>query len=165
MNNKGQFFSQDVIVAVVIFVFSIMFFMIASQSVYSQATIVDARNNFDESAHVLLSLLVEHPGSPSGWEFRELFDVNSFGLAKTSNVLDEKKVEMLFYYLDNNYDFMKLQLGANNFDLNIVLTDSEGNLISSAGRETVNYSTKLIYERTVYYGGDTAILKGVVTVG
>ena len=165
LNSKGQFFSQDVIIAVIIFVFSIMLFMVASQSVYSQVTLADSRNHFDESAHITLTTLVEHPGEPVGWEYGRLEDVNSFGLSKTNNVLDRKKAEMLFYYLDNNYDYARVQLGVSHFDLNLVLTDMKGNVLASAGHEKESPLAKLIYERFVYYDGNLGILQGVITVG
>jgi hypothetical protein len=163
-NKRGQFFSQDIVVATLIFIFSIMLFLVGSQAVYSQVTLADARNKFDGSIHSTLESLISTPGEPVGWEFGSLEDVNSFGLVKTKNVLDGKKVEQFMYYLDNNYDSVKLQLGASNFDLNLVLMDSNGEIIFSSGNEIENPLTKLIYERIVFYDGEQAVLKGVITV-
>lgn len=161
LNSKGQFFSQDLIIAIIIFTFSALMFLVASQAVFSQVTLVTARNAFDESAHITLTTLVEHPGEPVGWEKLSFDDINSFGLAKTNNVLEQEKVERLFYYLDNDYDATRIQLGVSNFDLNLILVDEQGDIIYASGKEATNTRTKLIYERAVFYDGYNAVLKGV----
>jgi len=163
LGRRGQFFAQDIIIAIIIFIFSLLLFMVASQSVFSQGDLINTRNAFDESAHITLTTLMEHPGEPVGWEFGELHDVNSFGLAKTNNVIDDAKLQMLMRHMDINYGYAKIQLGVSNFDLLLMLIDNEGNTIVSEGVEVPNASIRLVYERTVYYEGSNAVLVGVFT--
>jgi len=165
VNSKGQFFSQDLVVAGIIFVFSIMLFMIASQSVYLQVNLIESRNHFDGAAHTILESLVEHPGYPVGWEKMDFGDVNSFGIVKQKNVIEKDKIEKIMDYLENEYDLTRIKLGAGAFDLNLMLVDAEGNIIYSSGREIQNPLTKLIYEKIVFFNDELAILKGVITVG
>lgn len=172
MNFRGQFFSPDLVVALVVFVFSLVVFFSASESLYSQASLFDSRKGVDETAHkVMLSLLLSS-GSPSNWENLGLENMDSFGLVSSNNVIFPAKIAALLNDLNDSgkYSIVKSKLGVGPYDILVRLKDSSGNAIYSGGenleggREANNPKIKFVYRRAVLFESSTAFLEGVFSL-
>ncbi|VVB75369.1 Uncharacterised protein [uncultured archaeon] len=172
IGQRGQFFSPDVMAAVGVFLFALAFFWSASSSIYSQTELIDLRRTADEGAHMALNNLVLSAGEPTNWVSEDFLDINSFGLAKSPNVLDREKTVALMNNLnsDANYQKVKEKLGLGVFDFRLVLLDSAGAIFNesgldlNAGNTAANPKLILIYKRAVYYDGEEAVLEGIVSL-
>lgn len=170
LNQKGQFFSPDLVIAVGVFVFGLALFFSSSNSIFYQAELFDLRKESDELGHTLIDSLVLSGGSPSDWETYNLVDINSFGLARSPNFLTPEKIHYLVNNLndDTNYILLKERLGFGKFDLQINLIGSNGVVLVdgislSGGRLAEDRLFKLVYNRAVYYNSQLASLEAVIT--
>ena len=102
MNRGGQFFSPDLIIAIIVFVAGLGLFFMMSNVVFSRVFFFEERAFLDETAHIIMNNLVSQQGVPFNWENKNLEDVNSFGLVIKNNEIKTEKISKLIYYLDNN---------------------------------------------------------------
>jgi hypothetical protein len=162
-SSRGQIFSPDLIIAVIVFIAGLSFFFTASNSVFAQTDLLDERKNIDEVAHPLMASLVYLSGDPWNWEALSQSDVNAFGLALEKNVLSAQKVSAFMGALDSNYSLAKEKLGLGPYDFHVRLIDANGGVIASAGGIASDATSKLTYMRLAYYGGRQVTLVGVVS--
>lgn len=133
---KGQIFSTDFLVAIVIF----MFVIVALQT--HQARIKDKIQHeekllfYEELVSITDNLLLS-PGYPEDWNSS---NVEVLGLAKTPSILDVKKVEE-FFKLNQSSMAKLLGLQPNNFYLTLT---KNGRVIQKGGivREPIAYFAK-----------------------
>lgn len=164
LNSKGQFFSPDLIIAVLIFVTCLGFFFVTSDSIFGIVNLSEEKNMADEVIHSVMNVLVYSNGFPTNWEDANLIDVNVFGLASSKNVISEKKLLTFINHLDNNYLFFKEKMGLGKFDFKLQLINSEGNISYSSNKEFVNTEFELNYDRIVLFDNDIFILRGVIAL-
>jgi len=158
--SRGQFFSPDLIIAIFIFVLSLGFFFMASDSIFTHASLIQSKSQIDAVAHFTMDSLVYSPGSPSGWEELPLNDINFIGLADERNIINEKKVDALFDLLSNQYLGAKSKLGVGIYDFKFDLINSSGNVILSGGEISPEALQIFSYDRVVFYLGEPAIIRG-----
>ncbi|MDD4251195.1 MAG: hypothetical protein PHX27_03320 [Candidatus ainarchaeum sp.] len=164
INYRGQFFSPDLIIAVLIFVTCLGFFFVTSDSIFGIVNLSEEKNMADEVIHSVMNVLVYSNGFPTNWEDANLIDVNVFGLASSKNVISEKKLLTFINHLDNNYLFFKEKMGLGKFDFKLQLINSEGNISYSSNKEFVNTEFELNYDRIVLFDNDIFILRGVIAL-
>ena len=170
MNTKGQFFSPDLIIAIGIFIFSLVLFWAASNAVFAQIDLFNSRIEADEIAHSLLNSLVLSPGKPINWETYSLSDINSFGLVHENNIIDANKIVSLVNLLNSSeYALVKYKLGAGIYELQLSVLDSKGDVVlipsSLLGGQIVTEPVlKVTYNRIVYYNGEQALLQAVLSI-
>jgi len=162
MNHKGQFFSPDLIIAVLVFVVCLTFFFMGSASITSQINFVEEKNSVDEVAHAVMSGLILSSGSPYNWEAINLSDVNVFGLVESKNVLNNEKVNALFYFIDSDYTETKTKLGLGGYDFKLELIDFNGEIIFESTRDFNESFFELSYDRFVLYNNRETILRGII---
>lgn len=165
ISSKGQFFSPDILIALLVFLMGLFLFINSSTFVFSQVNLFESRNNVDNIAHSTIDSLVKTSGSPVNWNNKELDEINFFGLAKSENIIDKNKILSLIFYLDNNYEITKERLGLGEYDfyLRVVGFDREIKL------KSINFvstpKSELVYSRIVYFDGEQVLLEGVVIDG
>lgn len=167
MDVKGQFFSPDLIIAIGIFIFSLVLFWTASNVIFEQVDLFNSRIESDGIAHALLNSLVLSAGQPENWENYALSDVNSFGLVHSNNVLDANKVGTLINLLNSNdYESVKYKLGAGKYSLQLNVLNSNEEIISSlsGGQVVVEPILKATYNRIVYYNKEQVLLQAVLSI-
>ncbi|MFA6268823.1 MAG: hypothetical protein WCW13_03020 [archaeon] len=170
-NSKGQFFSPDLTIAVGVFIFGLALFLNASNSIFLQSDLLDARKEADEVAHRALNSLVLSSGSPSNWQDFTLSDINSFGLAKSPNFIDVSKISALILDLNSDvtYSSTKTKLGMAPYDFYFRFLD-EGVLMNVdgldlvGGRVAIDPKVKLTYQRIVYVNGHSAVFEAIVSL-
>ncbi len=170
MDNKGQFFSPDLVIAIGVFVFSLALFWIASNAIFDQIELFNSRIEADEISHSLLNSLVLFSGQPISWENYSLNDINSFGLVHENNILDSNKVVRLINLLNSSdYASVKQKLGVGKYALKVNVLDSKGVIISnpsllSGGTIVSEPILKAAYTRIVYYNGGEALLQAILSI-
>ena len=161
---RGQFFSPDLILAVVVFVGVMFLFYNTSYTIFSQVSLMESRKQLEENSHVALRSLVSTSGEPTDWEYRSLSDINSFGLVKEKGVLDSNKVTRFLSLLDSNYYYVKNLVGFGKYDFELDLTDSRGYVLASDGNIAIPSTLKFVYTRLLLYNNQPSTLRGVVSL-
>jgi len=169
LNCKGQFFSPDLIIALGVFIFSMVLFWTASNFIYAQVNIFKDRVESDEIAHSVMNSLVLSSGQPINWEEFSLSDINSFGLVHSNNFLDENKLVSLVNLLNSSdYNLVRGKLGAGKFNIELSLIDSQGELIIESielrgGVIVIDPVFKNSYTRLVNYNGSEYLLRIILS--
>jgi len=170
MNNKGQFFSPDLVIAIGVFIFTLALFWIASNAIFSQVDLFNSRIEADEIAHATLNSLILSSGQPINWENYSLNDINSFGLVHSNNIIDSNKVVSLINLLNSSdYDLVKHKLGVGKYALQLNVLDSKGNIIStpsllSGGQIVIEPILKATYNRVILYNGVQGLLQIIISI-
>jgi hypothetical protein len=170
-SSRGQFFSPDLAIAVGVFVFGLALFLNASNSIFLQADLLDARKDADETAHRALNSLVLSAGYPFDWQNYSLADVNSIGLASSPNFLDLHKTLILLADLNSDltYAQAKSKLGLGQYDLYLDFLDngakmSVNGVVLEGGKIAAYPKVQLSYTRLVYINNTPAVLEAVVSL-
>lgn len=127
-SKKGQFFSYDAIVSVVIFLLAIGLLITYWWSVTGVMGL--ERERIQKEAISLSDVLLT-PGNPSDWQTLSSSDRNElrqYGLTTgwANNVLDVDKIEQMHDWSDDDYDASKNELRLLN-DYYIQIVDDNGN--------------------------------------
>ena len=162
MNNKGQVFSPDLLIAVLVFIISLGLFFVMTDVVFTKSDLTTKRTVSDEVIHATVNVLVADTGVPYDWENKSLNDVNLFGLATEKNVISENKITALINYLDSNYVFVKEKMGLGKYDFKLKIMEFDGVEIMSSNKDLSNYKLILIYDRVILYEDNLSILRGMV---
>lgn len=167
----GQFFSPDLVIAVGVFVFGLVLFFSASNSVFAQAELFDSRKQADEVAHSVLNSLVLSPGYPNDWQNYSLEDINSIGLASSPNMLDSNKTITLINWLNNSssYSEIKKLVGLGPYDISLKITAANGeaifdSILLSGGVISTDPQLKIVYQRIAYYDNESVLLTIIVSL-
>ena len=163
-NERGQFFSPDLIIGILIFVTVSSLFFITSSSLVAQVSIMELRRELEEASHPVINSLVSMPGQPFGWETGPLGQVEAFGLVGSKNVIDPEKLGAFLSFMDTNYYEAKSLLGLGFYDFRLELVDSSGNIVEGGGFVPEDLKMKFVYERVVLFRDERLVLKGVVSL-
>jgi len=122
--DRGQLVSIEVIVAFLIFLSIFTIFQLFLNSFYRQSS-----QNLDEKAYLLAfqtsQILSTSSGYPENWNSTNLTYI---GLARSRNVLDERKTRIFFTELNYN-STISLYLPIGSFDAFILLRNASNNEI------------------------------------
>jgi len=171
-SSRGQFFSPDVLIASSVFIFALILFFSASNSIYYQQAIFADEKKIDETAHNVLNVLILSSGQPSNWENGSISDVNSIGLALSNNELSVSKTLALITALSNPSDYAIVQhkLGLGQYSLYFRVLTLQGAPIFYAGVPVEgglvvdNPKIKHSYKRFVIFDGSASVLEVVFSL-
>jgi hypothetical protein len=161
MNNKGQFFSPDLIIAIIIFVFALLVFFMATDLIFINVSDIEKRKLVDDASYSTMHLLVNSSGKPVNWEIKDFDSIELFGLINKNNEINNYKLNKFIYHLQNNYNSSKQLLGLNRYDFQLQLIDSNGDIIIDS-TNTSTKNSKVIFDRIVLYNNKTTTLRGVI---
>lgn len=161
VSEKGQFFSPDLLIAILIFIFGIFMFSGVTIFVFAQIDEFSFKTNIDEIANASLNNLIKSSGVPSNWEEKEINEIRFFGISDGLNVINERKLLSLINFLDNNYLLAKEKLGFGKLDFKLRLINSDGFIVYESNKEIVTTNV-FSYSRIVYLNEELFILEGVV---
>jgi len=169
IDERGQFFSPDVIIAVGIFIFGLVLFFSASNAVFAQANLINERRSIDEAIHPILDSLILSQGTPKNWETKSIGDINSIGLVWTNNCLDADKLMTFKGLLDNSYTATKQVLGIGSYDIYFEVADNKGNILQlngvdlNSGIIVDTPKQRLSYQRMVCFNNSEYVFETVVS--
>ena len=155
MNKCGQFFSPDLIVAVLIFLTILFFFFNASDAIFARVELSENLIEADEIAHNTMNVFIY-------WETKTFDQATVIGLALKRNVVDENKLIKLIYFLDTEYILAKEKLGLGKNEFKLELVNFDGNVLHSSNKTFGATNYKLGYERIVLFNDQQAILRGII---
>jgi len=162
VNEKGQVFSPDILVAVIIFLAALVFFYIGSNSIFAQEDLFELRSEVDEVLHSTMNSLVFSQGKPVNWDEGPVQNTSFFGLADERNIVDQNKIVTLINFLDNNYLYTKERLGIGKFSFKLRVIDFNGSILYSSTRTFTNTRLEQGLRRIVSLNGTQVTLEGVV---
>lgn len=173
MNSRGQFFSQDLVIAIGVFIFALVVFFSASNSIFSQTSLFDGQKSIDEVMHSVTNTLVLSPGLPANWENTGIDSAFALGLASANNDIAPAKAASFVSLLNDptSYGKVKEKLGLGPFDLHFRLFDSLGNTIVlngaslDGGEVAAAPKMKLSSSRAVMFEGSPAVMETVFSLG
>jgi len=134
---RAQLFSQDIIFAIVLVLFTFSLWLILKDRVLHVISITEDRREIDEAASDALSQLLETSGRPTNWDRLSTINettVESIGVAKERNVLDSEKVETFVIMAGNggaNYTAVMKLLGLDRsgYRFNFTISNLSGSTI------------------------------------
>jgi len=161
LNEKGQIFSVDMIVASVVFLFILTLIIVFSGDISNRVSLVQEHNLREEAALHAASSLVYSPGSPANWEnVSDLNNVSSIGIAETRNLIDSDKLARLVDLNQTNYVGVKDLLGLSKYDLKIDLIRMQNSqVISEFGLNPDVNKSVTTANRFAYYNNENVILR------
>ncbi len=171
LNNKGQFFSPDLMIAMSVFVFALLVFFSSSNAVFNDVAIFEDRKLADESAHLAMNSMLLSSGEPWNWETLDFANVSLLGLSFSPNVIESGKVVALANLLNNDVTYLqtRVKLGLGAYDLYFRLSDSDGSTIVyngapvEGGRVVTNPKLKFSYKRLVIFNNSNAIFEVILS--
>jgi hypothetical protein len=161
LNQKGQFFSPDLIIATLLFVVGLVIFIVVSAFVFDQVNLFWYNTVIDETAHAAIDSVVNSKGIPANWNTKSLNEIDFFGIAKSNNVIDENKLSSLIYFLDNNYLITKEMLGLGKFDFKLRIIDFNG-IVKYETSQNFSDKDQFVYSRLLMIDNTYIIFEGVV---
>jgi hypothetical protein len=164
MNNRGQFFSPDLIIAVLVFMIALGLFFVSSDAIFNIVFNSDAKNIANEKIHASVNSLLYSSGEPVDWHVKNIDDINFFGLALEKNVLSEEKILALTEFIDANNIVTREKLGFGKYSIKIKLIDSSGVTIMESTSPFVNTLFELNYDRIVLVNNELMILRSVIAL-
>ena len=93
---RGQILSTDLVVSLSLFLGAVMIFLIAWSTLSYSYLESKADTNMQSAMLAISDTLVLSPGSPSDWEFGDVADASSLGLASSKNELSARKIADFF---------------------------------------------------------------------
>jgi hypothetical protein len=164
MNNRGQFFSPDLIIAVLVFMIALGLFFVSSDAVFNIVFTSDAKNIANEKIHSSVNSLLYSSGEPVDWHVKNIGDINFFGLALEKNVLSEEKIIALAEFIDTNNIITREKLGLGQYYIKIKLIDSSGVIIVESNNSFVDTLFELNYDRIVLVNDELMLLRSVIAL-
>ena len=157
---RGQLFSQDIIFAILLVLFTFSLWLTLRQRVLNVMLTSDDRRQLDEAASSALGQLLESSGMPTNWDRLPLGNdsninetlVNSIGLVSDRNNLDSGKIVVFINMANNrsvnNYTTTKKLLGLNRegYNFNFTISSLDGTVLYS-----INYTPTISYNASSYY--------------
>jgi len=131
---KAQLFSEDIIFAIVLVLFTFSLWLILRDRVLSMISAGETRRQLDEATSDALSQLLETSGNPANWNQLSTIDettVASIGIASSRNTLDSDKIDK-FINISNsegsNYTTIKRLLGLDRagYKFNFTISSLDG---------------------------------------
>jgi hypothetical protein len=116
---KGQLFSQDIIFAMLLVLFTFALWLTLRDRVLTVTTTSDDQRQLDEAAFSAMSQLLESSGVPSNWDRLSTINdttVSSIGIVSDRNNLDPGKTAVFVSMASsggNNYTIAEKLLGLN----------------------------------------------------
>ena len=135
MRNKGQVFSIDIIIAMIIFIFIIIssawFWDTAKEKMHQ----TEARNDLELIAYNAVSVLIGTVGDPPNWNNQTFLDRNIYSIGIGKNrpwIIDEEKASRIGELNATNYNLIKRILGIRGSSYEFYLNISKYNSSSSS---------------------------------
>lgn len=159
--SRGQLLSSEIILALCLFLGSLIAFVLAWNA--ASASFVQAQQRQQAQAALvgIADMAVLSPGDPADWETRLPAGANAYGFASSPGVLSARKLSAL-QSLNPSYDSMREGMGAGRFELYLAAHYPDGAALYSFGRaaaENDTLSGAVSIERLALLDGSPVILK------
>ncbi|MBU2476956.1 hypothetical protein KKG83_05790 [Candidatus Micrarchaeota archaeon] len=153
-NCKGQIFTTDFVFAVVVLLFILVISTTSFGLIQNALNEEEFYFEMQEKAFNASQALVSTQGDPNSWELLSDLNVNSLGLAKERNVIDEGKLQRLVDLNSTNYQEIKEILGLGKYEFYFRLTSMQGQTVKEFGTFPGTEEKVIVIERYVLLNGE-----------
>jgi hypothetical protein len=161
---RGQLFSQDIMIATMLFMASLALAIFLWNSYTDEINEAEQIRDFQKIASKSAEQLIRTPGTPPDWNF---YTVRSVGLASEDRIINSTLAERFIDLMDSenstHYDEKKYLMGVGGYDfyfnvtsLNSTRAIKVGGLDFVAGKRPQNPTRSLLMQRTAIYN-DTPV--------
>jgi len=161
INQKGQIFSTDLMMASIVFLFILVLAVTYSNTVANRVSLFESDAERQTSAAIAANALVYSTGSPSSWEnLSGLENVSSLGLVSSKNMIDRQKLQRLVDLNATNYDDVRALIGLSKYNVKIsILRLQNKQSIEEWGMNPGLQDTVTAVNRIAFYNGENVIVR------
>lgn len=134
MRSKGQVFSADAIIGLVIFMIALGVVFYYFSQLSQRELAFNQEFEMKDSAFRALAVLSETPGIPENWAYMDSSGIRSFGIAERRGILSSERLSALCALVSEDYNHSRKILGLKKFDVLITVSDLNGDVLESCGR-------------------------------
>ncbi len=160
--SKGQILSTEIILALSLFMGSIVVFILAWGYMSSSYFSEQADRQMQVALVGISDAAVLTPGDPADWDIAAKENASSFGVASSRNVLSAQKLSTLQSLNTSYYDRVRERMGAGRFELYLEVRDTDGNSLYRFGKQadlSDNSTAALSVDRLALLNGSLATLR------
>ncbi|MCX8198221.1 MAG: hypothetical protein N3F07_03460 [Candidatus Micrarchaeota archaeon] len=121
--------SSELVVAFVLFMASLFFFLLAWNSIFSSYASQLQQHQLHFALMSISNQLLLSSGDPADWEFSALQNANAFGLANPDGTLSAAKLSALQSLNSTHYDAVRERMGAGRLEVYVEVTDAENRAV------------------------------------
>lgn len=155
-NCKGQVFTTDFIVSFTALIFILVISFSSFGLIQNSLNEEEFYSEMQEKAINATQVLISTSGEPNSWEKLNDLNVNSIGLAKERNVLDESKVNKLIDLNLDNYQEIKEILGLQKYDFYFKITSMNNQSLKEFGVFPSAENKTTVIERYILFNEEEA---------
>ncbi len=160
-NSKGQIFTTDLIVAVTVLLFILVVSSTSFGLIQNSLNEEEFYSEMQEKALNASEVLVSTSGDPNSWELLSDLNVNSLGIAKERNVLDEEKIDRLVDLNATEYETIKEILGLSKYEFYFKVTEINGSSVKEFGTFPSTENTVIVERYVLLNGAERKLILGV----
>ena len=160
-NSKGQIFTTDLIVAVTVLLFILVISSTSFGLIQNALNEEEFYSEMQEKALNASEVLVSTSGEPNSWELLSELNVNSLGISKERNVLDEEKIDRLIDLNATEYETIKEFLGLSKYEFYFKVTEMNGNSLKEFGTFPSAENTVVVERYVLLNGQERKFVLGV----
>jgi len=153
-NFKGQIFTTDFIFAATIFLFILVISITSFGLIQNSLSQEEFFGEMQEKAVNASQILISTQGTPNSWELSESLAIDSIGITKERNIIDELKFKKLIEWNSSNYEEVKDLLGLGKYNFYFKLTEMNGKIIEESGVFPSDSDKTIVIERYVLFEGE-----------
>lgn len=162
LNNKGQIFTTDLAVALTVLLFILVISAASFGLIQNSLNTEEFYSEMQEKAVNASQVLVTTEGKPDVWPMTNNLDgIDSIGLAKENNVLDENKVQTLVDWNALKYEEIKEVLGLQKYDFYFRVEEMNGQTVKEFGIMPEEQKTIVIERYVLFEGKERKFILGV----
>jgi hypothetical protein len=139
MHARGQLFSSDALLAMVVFLFALTVTFMLTDQLVAQTTASAEGEQLNHITDRLAQTLIFSPGNPSNWEY--ISDRNNvvwIGLVSHGKEITPKKLSSFRDWNANDFPSLKSNMGIKDKNFYFFISDVNKNVISTAGTSPIN---------------------------
>ncbi len=148
-NCKGQVFTTDFIVSFTALIFILVISFSSFGLIQNSLNEEEYYFEMQEKAVNASQILISTSGQPNSWETLNDLNINSIGLAKERNILDENKVNKLIDLNAAKYNEIKEILGLQKYDFYFKVTSMNDQPLKQFGVFPSAENKTIVIERYV----------------
>ncbi len=159
---KGQILSTEIILALSLFMGSIVVFILAWGYISSSYFSEQADRQMQVALIGISDAAVLTPGDPADWETNARENASSFGFASSRNIISAQKLSALQSLNTSYYDRVRERMGAGRFELYLEVRDTAGNSLYRFGKQagiSTNSTAALSIDRLALLNDSLATLR------
>ncbi|MBI2598471.1 MAG: hypothetical protein HYW50_04715 [Candidatus Diapherotrites archaeon] len=161
LNQCGQIFSTDLLIASSAFLLILSFSIVYSNSVAQNIFLLEKSNEREQVAQTTANALLNSPGFPANWQnLPDLTSVFALGISGSRNIIDNAKLQKIAQFSQTDYEKVIDLLGAGKYGLKVLVLRLQNNqTISEFGADQLSEQSVSTVNRLALLEGEEVIVR------